>query len=40
MVMEDESRPTKGKKTKKSEFPENRFFRVVFWIFLLTGKSD
>ena len=20
--------------------PENRFFWVVFWIFLLTGKSD
>ena len=20
--------------------PENQFFRVFFWIFLLTGKSD
>ena len=28
------------KTTQNNRFPENRFFREFFWIFLLTGKSD
>ena len=28
------------KTTRKNRFSGNRFFRVIFWIFLLNGKSD